>query len=134
MKEAFWGYFLIALAVIIVIVVMVVQNMTSTSEEDYYLIKEVMESAMVESVDYGTYRLTGEIIISQEKFVENFLRRFAESVSPNKTYKVDFYDIYESPPKASVKVTTSAGAQVVTGQATDFDIITILNGIVETRF
>lgn len=134
MKEAFWGYFLIALGIIIIVVVLIVQNITSTSEEDYYLIKEVMEASMVESVDYGTYRLTGEIKISKEKFVENFLRRFAESVSPNKTYKVDFYEIYENPPKASIKVTTSTGTQVVSGSATDFDIITILNGIIETKY
>lgn len=134
MKEAFWGYLLIALGIIIIVVIMIVQNMTSTSEEDYYLIKEVMESAMIESVDYGTYRLTGDIKISKEKFVENFLRRFSESVSPNKTYKIDFYEVYEIPPKASIKITTNTGSQVVTGEATDFDIITILNGIIESKY
>jgi hypothetical protein len=134
MKEAFWGYFLIVLGIMIIVIVLIIQNITSTSEEDYYLIKEVMKASMIESVDYGTYRLEGEIKISKEKFVENFLRRFAESVSPNKTYNIEFYEIYEMPPKASVKVTTSTGSQVITETATDFDIITVLNGIIETKY
>ncbi len=134
MKEAFWIYLIVALGILIIVAVMLFQNLTSTSEEDYYLVKEVMEAAMIDSVDFGTYRTTGDVRIIEEKFVENFLRRFAESVSPTKTYKVEFFDIYESPPKASVRVTTSTGSYIVGGNATDFDIITILNGILETKY
>lgn len=134
MKEAFWGYLIIALGITILVVVMLFQNLTTTSEEDYYMVKEVMEAAMIDSVDFGTYRTTGDVRIVEEKFIENFLRRFAENINPSKTYKIEFFDIYESPPKASVRVTTSTGTYEIAGDAANFDIITILNGILETKY
>lgn len=134
MKEAYWGYFIIGLGVAIIFTMVLIQNITTTSEENYYLIKEAMESAMVDAVDYGTYRLTGEVKISKEKFVESFLRRFSESSSSTKTYNIEFYEIYETPPKATIKVSTSTSTQVFTGDATEFDIITTLNGILETKY
>lgn len=134
MKEAFWGYLIIVLGILIIVIVLIIQNLTSTSEEDYYLTKEVMEASMLDSVDLGAYRLTGEVTIVKEKFIENFLRRFAQSVSPNKTYKIEFFRIYENPPKASVRIITSTGSYVVAGEESDFDIVTLINGILETKY
>ena len=70
MKESFWTYLVIALGLFIIVVLILVQDLTTTAEEDYYLMKEVMEAAMIDSVDYGIYRSTGEIRIIEEKFVE----------------------------------------------------------------
>lgn len=108
MKESVWGYWIIVLGISIIALMMFLQSYTTTSEQDYYLIKSSLEASMVEAVDYGYYRDTGKFKMNQEKFVENFLRRFSESVNINKTYKVNFYTISEEPPAASISVTTTA--------------------------
>lgn len=133
MKEAMWGYLLVSIGVLMIVTVLIFQNMTATSEEDYYLVKEVMEASMLDAIDYGRYRDNNEIIMIKEKFVESFIRRFSESVGPSKTYKIDFYEVYETPPKASVRITTSSGSSVFTGDSSDFDIVTLLNGIIESK-
>ncbi len=69
--------------------------------------------------------------INREKFVENFLRRFSESVSLN-TYTIEFYDIYEAPPKASVKVTSKSGSFMVNGDSESFDIVNKVDAVLET--
>ena len=99
MKQAFWAYAVVAFGVVIVIIMLFIQRMTITTEENYYLEKEILESSMIDAVDYGTYRTTGKIVMSEQKFVEVFIRRFAESVTNNKTYQLNFYDIKEEPPK-----------------------------------
>ncbi len=134
MKEAYWGYFIIGLGIVIIFTMILIQGVTTTREENYYLAKEAMEGAMIDAVDYGSYRLTGEIKISKEKFVECFLRRFSESVSSTKTYQIDFYEIYEAPPKATIKISTSTSTFVYTGDATEFDLVTTLSGILETKY
>lgn len=134
MKESIWGYLILTLGVFIIIVMIIVQNVSTTDEQNYYLVRECMEGAMIDSVDYGVYRNYGEIRIIREKFVENFIRRFSESVQPSKTYNIDFYEIYESPPKATVRVTTNTGEYEVNSEKADFDIVTILSGILEQKF
>lgn len=133
MKESIWAYIILIIGVFVVVVMTIVQNVSTTDEQNYYLVKEAMEGAMIDSVDYGIYRNYGEIRIIGEKFVENFIRRFAESVQANKTYTIDFYEIYESPPKATVKVTTSTGIYKISTSASDFNIITLLSGILESK-
>ena len=61
MKETFWSYLFIVLGLLTIAIMILVQNLTSTSEENYYLTKEVMEASMIDSIDYGLYRKTGEI-------------------------------------------------------------------------
>ena len=135
MKESLWGYLLLILGIAIITILMIVQNTTTTSEEDYYLSKEIMEASMLDAIDWSIYRKTGEIRIIREKFVENYIRRFAESVNNNKTYTLEFYEIYESPPKASVRVKTSTGTYNVGGTGdTSFTVLTQLSGILETVY
>jgi hypothetical protein len=131
MKESYWGYWLIVLGVFVVIVLMLIQSVTSTNTQDYYLVKEITEAAMVDSVDYSYYRIYGEVRISKEKFVESFLRRFAESANLSKTYKISFYDIYEAPPKVSVKVSSSSSTFNVFGDASSFDIVNKIDSVLE---
>lgn len=133
MKESMWGYLIVIMGIFVVVVMIILQNISTTDEQNYYLVKEAMEAAMIDSVDYGVYRNYGEIRIIEEKFVENFIRRFSESVQANKDYKIDFYEIYESPPKATVRVSTSTGEYKVNSSTADFDIITILSGILESK-
>ena len=127
MKEAYWGYWLILLGVFVIVIMMLINSVTTSTTQDYYLIKETTEAAMIDAVDYGYYREYGELRINKEKFVENFLRRFSETININKTYDIDFYEIYEAPPKASVKVTTYSGAYVVGYDVNKIDAVLEMN-------
>jgi uncharacterized repeat protein (TIGR02543 family) len=133
MKESFWAYFVISFGIVIVVIMLFINNMTTTTEEDFYLARELMQSSMIDAVDYGTYRTTGRLVMSKQKFMEVFLRRFAESVTNNKTYQISFYDIYEEPPKATVRIRTTAGASLKT-EAFDVNLDTIQSGILETIY
>ena len=106
MKESLWGYWIVVLGISIASVMILLQNLTTTSEQDYYLIKSCLEASMYEAIDYGYYRDTGAFSINAEKLAENFVRRFSETVNINKEYRINFYDIYEEPPAASVSVSS----------------------------
>lgn len=131
MKEVYWGYWLIVLGVFITIVMMMISNVTTSSTQDYYLIKEVTEASMMDAVDLATYRDQGVLKINQEKFVESFLRRFSENVSITKTYKVDFYDLKEVPPKVSVKVSSTSNTFTISGDSKSFDLVDKVDAILE---
>ena len=130
MRESYWVYWIILLGIFVIVIMMLVSNVTNTNTQDYYLVKEVTEASMVDAVDYAYYRTTGELKINSEKFVESFLRRFADNVELN-TYQIDFYGIYEAPPKVSVKVTTKSATYTVAGDATTFDITNKVDAILE---
>ena len=132
MKESSWGYGLISLGLVILAVLMLTQRISTRSEEDFYLGREVLASAMIDAVDYGTFRNTGELVMVEEKFVEIFIRRFAESVSGSKSYKLDFYDIREYPPKASVRIRTGSGSTTVGSDSFEVSVDTLLSGVLET--
>ncbi len=131
MKESFWGYWIIVLGIFVVVIMMLISNVTTTNTQDYYLVKNVTEAAMVDAVDYSYYRFYKELKMNREKFIENFLRRFSESVSLS-TYTIEFYDIYEAPPKVSVKITTESGNFIVNGDSASFDIVNKVDAILET--
>lgn len=131
MKDSYWGYWLILLGIFIVVIMLLVQNLTSSNTQDYYLVKEITEASMVDAVDYAYYRKYGEIKINKEKFYESFLRRFAESTSPNTTYTVSFYGIYEAPPKVSVEVKSKSNTFNVMGDSTSFDMVDRIDAILE---
>ena len=133
MKESMWGYLIVALGIVIIAILFLVQRLTTTNEQDYYLSREVMKTSMLDAVDYGTYMKSGKLVISKEKFVAIFIRRFAESVPADRTYKLDFYDIHENPPKATVKISTTSGETVINNDALDVDINTYITGILETN-
>lgn len=133
MKEAYWGYWLILLGIFVIVIMMLINSVTTSTTQDYYLIKETTESAMIDAVDYGYYREYGELRINKEKFIENFLRRFSETLNINKTYDIDFYEIYEAPPKVSVKVTANSGEAywVGTDAQYGYDIVSKIDAVLE---
>jgi len=131
MQSAYWGYWLIVLGIFVIVVMMLIQSVTTTNTQDYYLAKEVTEAAMMDAIDYGYWRRHGELKINAEKFVENWLRRFSEAVNINTTYDIDFFEIYEAPPKVSVEVRTKSGSFNIGGDATTFDVINRLDAILE---
>ena len=131
MKNAFWGYWLILLGIFVVVIMLLVQNLTTSSTQDYYLIKEITEAALVDAVDYSYYRSYGEIKINKEKFYESFLRRFAETASLSTTYTVSFYGVYEAPPKVSVEVKSKSNTFNVVGDPESFDMVARIDAIIE---
>ena len=135
MKNAYWAYWLILLGMVIVVIMLLVQNLTTTSTQDYYLIKEITEASLVDAVDYSYYRDYGEIKINKEKFYESFLRRFAETASLSTTYTVSFYGVYEAPPKASVEIKSKSNSFNVVGDATSCGFLTVaFRGWYEPKF
>ncbi len=108
MNEAVWGWWMMVLGLIVLSVILLVTDMTTTSEQNYYMTKQITEASMIEAVDYAYYRKYGELRISSEKFMENFIRRYAEVITINKTTTINFYDIYEVPPKVTVEVSTTS--------------------------
>lgn len=109
------------------------QNYTTTNEQDYYLAKEITYAAMYDAIDYGYYKEYGELKIVKEKFVENFIRRFAESATLNKNYKVNFYSIYETPPAVSVEIRTNTGEFTVGDDSANIGVVTRLTAILEVK-
>ena len=86
---------------------------------------------MYDALDLAAYRDGGIIKIDREKFVENFLRRFAESALLSNTYKVEIFDVNETPPKVSLRV-SSAETTSLTGEVMEFEIQNRLDAILET--
>lgn len=123
MKDTYWGYWLIILGIFIVVVMMIVNSITTTKSQDYYLVKEITQASMLDAVDYNYYRDWKELRINKEKFVESFIRRFADSVSLSSTYTIEFYDIYEAPPKVSVRVSSKTNSFSVMGDSNQFDVV-----------
>lgn len=131
MKNAYWAYWLVLLGIAIVVIMLLVRNITTTTTQDYFLVKEITNASLVDAVDYAYYRSYGEIKINKEKFYESFIRRFAETASLSTTYTVSFYGVYEAPPKASVEIKSKSNSFNVLGDATEFDMVERINAILE---
>lgn len=134
MKESFWGYLVILMGVISIAFIFFFQRVTNTDEHNYHLLKEVTEAAMFDSVNIGEYRATGAIRIDREKFVENFIRRFAQSASLARTYEIKIYDVNETPPKVSIEVKSTEVGNVTGDEQINFDIVNRLDAILETPY
>ncbi len=136
LKESFWAVLIVMIGVISILFVNFFQSLTNTDEHNYNILKETTEAAMYDAFDFASYRSDGVIRIDREKFVENFLRRFAASANLARTYQIDIYDVNETPPKVSVKVSSKQTGSV-TGTKDgiiDFDISNRLDAILETPY
>lgn len=133
MKESLWGYWLVLLGILIISVMILLHNYTTTNQQDYYLAREVTYAAMYDAIDYGYLTKYGEVKIIKEKFVENFIRRFAESATLNKNYKINFYSIYETPPAVSLEIKTKTGEFLIGEDNINGDITTRLTAILEVK-
>lgn len=162
MKYSFFGFGVILFGLFGIFFLVMFQDITTNNESEYYVLKEAMEAAMLESVDIACYRIgdddgkvdldgdgnddadacgKDQVKIIEQKFVENFTRRFAASVSGNVAeYQIDFYDIIESPPKATVVISSKTNEYLMLSDRTDdsieydkesFTIVNDLSGILE---
>lgn len=108
MKWSFATIGLIMIGLVGFLIIIMFNEITVSNEQDYYTLKEATEAAMIESIDVAYYRLTGEIKMSQEKFVENFTRRFTEtSTFGQGNYNIIYNQISETPPKVSLMIVDS---------------------------
>lgn len=127
MQSSVWGYLFLVLGFLGIVLINLFGNITVSNEDMYYILKEVTEASMIDAIDYQAYRMgvgydgvteitdpdsmhcisgiPGTVRIVKEKFVESFVRRFAESATNNRDYKISFDDIDECPPKVTVTIT-----------------------------
>jgi len=133
MKESFWAVLVISLGITSIAFVFLFQNLTNTDEHNMHLLKETTEAAMYDAIDLASYRKDGIVRIDREKFVENFVRRFAENASLSRTYVIEIYDVNETPPKVSLKVSSTEKSNV-TNEIIEFDIENKLDAILETPY
>ncbi len=129
MNKAMLTVGLIILSIMAFFFINTVQNYSTGGDLDYYLLKETTEAAMADSIDESYYRGNGQLRMDKEVFVETFVRRFADAIDQNKNYKINFYDLNETPPKVSVKVSSSDQATF-----SDIDITTKLNAVLENNY
>ena len=128
MQSSYWGYWLIVMGVAIVGLMISVQGITTNTTQDSYAIREITDAAMLEAVDYASYRDYNEIKIDKEMFMEVFLRMTAEVMGAFDTYEVNFYAIYEAPPKVSVEIRSNSGSNFTTGT---YDTISRIDAIIQ---
>ena len=131
MNKAMLTVGIIILSLATLLMINIISNYSSGSELDYYLVKETSEAAMVDAIDVKYYRENGLLRIDKEKFVESFLRRFADSVDNTRNYQVAFYDLNEVPPKVSVKVDSST---VLSFNGDNLEMSTQLDAILENTY
>ncbi len=133
MKNSFWGYMVIVLGVLAIGVIWFIANSTRTDQHNFYLLREAVESAMIESVELGVYKDTGEIQIDEALFIENLVRRFANDADLKNTYVFEIYDISTKPPKVSMKI-SSASSTSATGEIVTFNMVNNIDAILETTY
>ena len=131
LTSSYWGYWLIVFGVAIVGLMINVNGLVINETQDSYAIREIVDASMMESVDWGYYRDYNELKINKEKFMEVFIRRmaYANRTSLN-TYEINFYAIYEAPPKVSVEVRSNSGTNFIS--TSDYDTTTRISAIIQT--
>ena len=120
---------IILLAILGLLLINIISNYSTGSELDYYLVKETAEAAMEDAIDVKYYRDNYALRIDKDKFVESFLRRFADSVDNTRYYRIGFYDLNEVPPKVSIKVDS---ATVLSFDSQNLIMTTTYDGIAES--
>lgn len=131
MKESIWGYMFISFGAIAIIFIFFMQRATTTDQHNYTLLRETAEAAMYDAIDTTALEEEQVVRIDQEKFIENFLRRFADNASLSRSYKIEIYDVNEEPPKVSIKVSSKQGSSI--SENVDFELTNRVDAILETK-
>ena len=130
MNKGMLGVGIILMGLMALLLINIISNYTSGGELDYYLLKETTEAALEDSLDLEFQSSYGLPRMDKDKFVESFLRRFANNVDGTRTYDVKFIDLNEIPPKVSVKIDSNT---VLSYNGEDSTISTQIDQIVETN-
>ena len=146
MRYGFLGLGMILFGMVTLVIIIMFESITLDNDSEYYVLKEAMKASMLESIDYsfhdqetnnvicktksGKVMEVGATKIIEQKFVENFIRRFSASISGDvDNYTLEFYDIMELPPKATVKVISNNKSYK--NAMDDITIVNNLTGILE---
>ncbi len=134
MKWSFASVATIVLGIFGLFIILLFSELTVSNEQDYYSLKEAAEASMIESIDIAYYRLTGDVKIVKEKFVENFTRRFTEtSTFGQGNYQIDFYQISETPPKVSIRIIDkTTNYSIYSYNSENYDILNEITAILDT--
>lgn len=105
MKWTFASTGMIIVGLFGILIIILFHEITVSNEQDYYTLREATEASMIEAIDSTYYRLTGKLKMNEEKFIENFTKRFIKSSTFGQgNYHVDFYQINEYPAKVSLRI------------------------------
>lgn len=134
MKWSFASVATIVLGIFGLFIILLFSELTVSNEQDYYSLKEAAEASMIESIDIAYYRLTGDVKIVKEKFVENFTRRFTEtSTFGQGNYQIDFYQISETPAKVSIRIIDkTTNYSIYSYNSENYDILNEITAILDT--
>ena len=130
-----WSYSIVAVIILglfSLFILFLFEEATVANEQDYYNLKEITEASMIEAVDIAYYRDTGNIKIIQEKFIENFIRRFAQNQKLD-NYSVEFYDIMEEPAKVTVRVSNDTDSYNIYGTRSQVKVVNEISGILDDK-
>ncbi len=119
---------IIVMALLGIFAVNMITSQQTGQELDYYLLKDTTAAAMEDALDDSYYAQYGIKRMDKEKFVESFIKRFADGVDATRNYNIKFYDLNETPPKVSVKVTSKNNSINKDGRT---DIITSVDMVME---
>lgn len=161
MSETMWGYLFLLLGIMAAGLLILFGSINTKDEQNYYLLKEVTQNAMLDAVDDVAYEVgltqeevnnntgiikcvsgqPGTIRIITERFIESFARRYAEVAHVNKDYRIEFYEILECPAKVTVRVISTEDFSWLEkifnatpdGESTDAKIVNELTAILETK-
>ena len=122
----------IILSILTLAAINLINNYTTGNELDYYLLKETTQASMMDAIDTSYYSARGVYRIDKEKFVENFVLRFASNVDNSREYDIKFYDINEVPPKVTIQV-DSINSSLTPDGGSNVNISTRLEAILETN-
>lgn len=138
MKWSFAAIGVIVMGIFGIVIILLFSEITVSNEQDYYTLRDATEAAMIESIDVAYYRLTGELKMSQEKFVENFTRRFVETTTFGQgNYDIYYYQISEYPAKVSLRIVDSTNSYNIYNNfdvdidATQIDVVNELSAIID---
>lgn len=132
MKWSFYSAGMVMFGLVGLGIIVLFIQLTVNSDEEYYLLKEVTEASMIDSLDIAYYRKTGNVKIVKEKFAESFFRRFAQSTNVNANkYTIKISNIVESPPKVSVEITSELGEKTIFKSRDDYNVYSDLDAIIE---
>lgn len=164
MKESLWMYFFAVLGMTGIVLINMFGQVVVSNEQNYYLLKEVTEASMYDAIDLTALRIgvgydgvtmdsdpesmhclsyePGTIRIIREKFVESFMRRFADNAELNRNYRIVIHDLDECPPRVSLSLIATNNFSFVQFFNIDFsneetdqaaDIVNSITGIIENR-
>lgn len=148
MKYGFFSMGIILFGIITFAVLFMFESITINNDSEYYVLKESLHAAMLDSIDLKYWKevdnnyyckdkndetvLVSGLKMSEQKFVEVFTRRFSSMLRNHASdYDIEFYDIMESPPKATVKIISHTRNYRVVSD--DLRVVNGLTGILETN-